>query len=111
MHALGRETMKNRIKKRRLYSFRAVSQLTTSIKRLKGNLLNGVLARFDPHIHGGEVWGEMTPVGEEFGALADAATTAANRTTSAIDETPRFVDESNRRIYDMEKPPQHRRTL
>ncbi|HJV74687.1 MAG TPA: hypothetical protein VJ654_10730 [Noviherbaspirillum sp.] len=54
--------MKNRIKKKRLYACRATAH---SISHL--------LARFDPKRHGGEVWSQMTPVGQEFGASKAAA--------------------------------------
>lgn len=66
-------------------------------------LLDDLLVRFDPSIHCGEVWSEIAPVGQEFGALADTAHTTANRAASAVDEALRFVDESNQRIKDMEK--------
>jgi hypothetical protein len=71
--------MKNRIKKKRLYANLATVLSHTSVKRLKGVLrkrhepvpiesMNGLLARFDPERHGGEVWSKTSPVGREFGA-------------------------------------------
>jgi hypothetical protein len=59
-------------------------------------------------------WDRMPPVGREFGspdyerlaaldALADEARAAADRAAASIDETIRFVDESNVRISKMDE--------
>ena len=77
--------MKNRFKKRRFYARRATALSHTSVKRLKGMLrkrlepvpiesmriemIDDLLARFDPERHGGEVGSKAVPVGREFGAL------------------------------------------
>ncbi|RJG02640.1 hypothetical protein [Noviherbaspirillum sedimenti] len=58
-------------------------------------------------------WKFMRPVGREFAspdferlaeldALADAAVAAANLAATSMDETERFVHESNQRIQSME---------
>jgi len=61
-----------------------------------------------------QAWDHIVPVGREFGskgyerftqldALADAAKAAADRASDSIDETRRFVEESNNRINALEE--------
>jgi hypothetical protein len=103
--------MKNRARKRRLNSGRALSkQFVKNIKRALAEVKAGKLLPYKFSKRRLAAFRETFKVADNFDAtrrlaldeLADVAKAAADRASASIDETLQFVEDSNKRIQNME---------